>query len=209
MIKRAFDIFFSLTLIFLLIPLFIFTALLIKLTSKGPVFYKAKRVKKNFKLFTCYKFRTMYKDADLRLYSLLKADPKLLAEWQTYEKLKKDPRITPIGSFLRKSSMDELPQLWNVLKGDMSIVGPRPYAMIGKGTLKKEDLINLYGKEMETILKLKPGLTGLWQVSGRNELPVEKRVELDLIYSQNQSLRLDLIILAKTVPKILTAKGAY
>lgn len=207
--KRTLDIVLSLFLIITLLPIFLLTAIAIKLTSKGPVFYAAHRVKKNFENFRCYKFRTMHIDADLRLLSLLKADPSLMQEWQTYQKLKKDPRMTLIGSFLRKSSIDELPQLINVLKGDMSLVGPRPYAIIGKSSLKKEDLIDLYGKEIETILSLKPGLTGLWQVSGRNNLSYKKRVELDLLYAKKQSMGLDLKIMAKTIPKIITAKGAY
>jgi undecaprenyl-phosphate galactose phosphotransferase len=184
-------------------------ALLIKLTSKGPILYKSLRVKQGFIHFDCYKFRTMHVDADDRLKRLLSKDLQLKTEWKRYQKLKKDPRVTPLGRFLRKSSLDELPQLFNVLKDDMSLVGPRPYAIFGTKKGYKKELYSLYGKEIEAILTVKPGLTGLWQVSGRNLLPTSERVRLDLKYVELQSLELDLRLLIKTIPEVLFSKGAF
>ena len=151
----------------------------------------------------------MYQDADRRLKEVISINTEIRKEWQIYQKLKKDPRITPIGQFLRKTSLDELPQLWNVIKGDMSLVGPRPYVFFGKKSKFKAELYSLYGKEIETILSQKPGLTGLWQVSGRNNLPLEKRIQLDLEYVKKCSLKEDILILAKTIPEVFSSKGAY
>ena len=148
-IKRFFDVFLSILLITLLSPLFLLLTILIKTTSKGPVIYSSKRVKKDFALFDCYKFRTMYVDADKRLKTLLQQSQSLRKEWKEFQKLKNDPRVTWIGKILRKSSLDELPQLWNVLIGDMSLVGPRPYAIFGPKSGFKNELYSLYGKKLK------------------------------------------------------------
>ena len=207
--KRFLDIFLAIFFLILTIPLFIVIIITIKCSSKGPIFYSDNRFKKNFQTFSCYKFRTMHINAQDLLWNILESKPELKKEWLIYQKLKNDPRITKIGAFLRKTSLDELPQLWNVLKGDMSLVGPRPYVLFGSSKDKKKDLISLYGKEIETILSFKPGLTGLWQVSGRNSLPIEKRILLDLEYVKNHSLKKDLEIILKTLPEIFYSKGAY
>jgi len=207
--KRTTDCFFATLLIVILSPLMILIAILIKLTSKGPILYKSRRVKQGFNHFDCYKFRTMHHNADDRLKRLLLKDLELKAEWNQYQKLKKDPRVTPLGRFLRKSSLDELPQFFNVLKGDMSLVGPRPYAIFGQKHEYKHELYSLYGEEIEAILSVKPGLTGLWQVSGRNLLPITERVRLDLKYVELQSLELDLRLIIKTIPEVLFSKGAF
>ncbi len=207
--KRLVDIMGAIAILIIFSPLWVLIALLIKISSKGPLIYRSLRVKKNFQLFYCYKFRTMYQDADKRLENLLNASNTLKKEWDRYQKLKNDPRVTSIGKFLRKTSLDELPQLINVIKGEMSLVGPRPYAVFGPKEMYKNELYSLYGKEIETILSLKPGLTGLWQISGRNQLPLEKRIELDLEYVKKNNLRLDLLILAKTIPEIFVSKGAF
>ena len=154
-------------------PLFIFLAFLVKLSSAGPIFYIQERVGLNYRRFGCIKFRTMYAEADDLLSTLLARSPSLKMEFERDYKLKKDPRVTPIGKFLRRSSLDELPQFINVLKGEMSIVGPRPI-------IDKE--LQRYGEFMDDVASVRPGLTGLWQVSGRNNLSYNERVKLDLKY---------------------------
>jgi undecaprenyl-phosphate galactose phosphotransferase len=143
----------------------------------------------------------MYPDADKRLKEILDSCPHLLQEWELCHKLKSDPRITPFGNFLRKTSLDELPQFWNVLKGDLSVVGPRP---VVKAELEK----HLTG-QAEKILAIRPGLTGPWQVSGRSDTSYQKRVELDLHYVNNQSFWWDLVLVFKTIPAMIFTKGAY
>ena len=207
--KRLFDIIFSFLLIIVCFPIYLLIAISIKLSSKGPIFYISKRIKKNFQPFHCYKFRTMHVNAEERLITLLHQNLEFKKEWLTYQKLKNDPRITFIGKWLRKTSLDELPQLLNVIKGDMSIVGPRPYVTFNKEKKIKEALLDLYGTEIETILTFKPGLTGLWQISGRNTLPLEKRIELDVRYVRNYSFKKDLSIILKTIPELIASKGAY
>ncbi|MEO0144179.1 MAG: exopolysaccharide biosynthesis polyprenyl glycosylphosphotransferase [candidate division WOR-3 bacterium] len=200
-IKRTFDIIFSTFVIIILSPLYLLIAILIKLTSKGPVFYKHKRVGKNGKCIEIYKFRTMYENADKILKDLLEKDENLRKEWERNYKLKNDPRITPIGKILRKFSLDELPQFFNVLKGDLSVVGPRPVV--------KEELEKFYGEYKKFYLAVMPGITGLWQVSGRSNLDYENRVKLDTIYVVNWSLWLDIIIILKTFKVIINKEGAY
>lgn len=199
--KRLFDLLFTFFALILVLPILLLCTLAVALTSKGPVFYGHKRIGRGGKPFTCYKFRTMYKDADKRLAVLLDSDTKLREEWDKSHKLKSDPRITPIGYFLRKTSLDEFPQFWNVLRGDLSIVGPRPVV--------KEELIKFYGKNASRVLQIRPGLTGLWQISGRSETSYEKRVQLDLEYVEKNSLLLDIGIVCKTIPALLNSKGAY
>lgn len=200
--KRGFDIFFSLTCLILGSPVFLLIALLVLLTSPGTIVYSHERIGRGGKPFLCYKFRTMYKDADQRLKDILETNPKWRKEWERTYKLKKDPRITPLGSFLRKTSLDELPQFWNVLKGDLSIVGPRPVV--------KAEVEKYLGVKAYKILSIRPGLTGPWQVSGRSDIPCyQTRVQLDEYYVDHHSLLLDLKLIAKTIPAMLFSKGAY
>lgn len=200
-LKRAFDIGFSLLVLTLLSPIYLLVAAAIKLNSKGKVFYAHERIGRGGKIFRCYKFRTMYQNADVRLKELLQKRPYLRHEWETNFKLKSDPRITPIGRFLRKTSLDELPQFWNALKGDLSVVGPRPVV--------QEEIVKYFGVKAYKILSIRPGITGMWQVSGRNDITYETRIALDEQYVDTQSFLLDLKIILKTIPCILSAKGAY
>jgi undecaprenyl-phosphate galactose phosphotransferase len=175
--------------------------LAIRLTSKGKAIYSHERIGRGGKPFNCYKFRTMYRNADQRLQEILESDPQLREEWQKSFKLKNDPRITPIGKILRKTSFDELPQFWNVLKGDLSIVGPRPVV--------KEEINQYFGVKAYKILSVRPGITGLWQVSGRSDTSYETRIHLDEKYVDNHSLLLDLKLVLKTIPCMVRSKGAY
>ncbi len=199
--KRFFDIIFSLCVLAILLPIFLLIMLSIFFNSRGSIIYAHPRVGRGGKPFRCYKFRTMYRDADVRLLQLLESDPKLREEWNQRRKLYNDPRITPIGHFLRKSSLDELPQFWNVLKGDLSIVGPRPVV--------EEELKTHIGSKASKILSIRPGLTGLWQVSGRSDTTYATRLKLDEQYVDNRSLLLDLKLILKTIPVMLFLRGAY
>ncbi|MEO0258059.1 MAG: exopolysaccharide biosynthesis polyprenyl glycosylphosphotransferase [candidate division WOR-3 bacterium] len=201
-IKRIIDLLVSMILIILLSPLFILISVLVKITSKGPIFFTHKRLGVNGKPIKIYKFRTMYENSEEILHRLFECKPELRAEFEKYRKIVsiKDPRVTALGRFLRKSSLDELPQLFNVLKGEMSLVGPRPYL--------PEELPYL-GEDKDIILSVKPGLTGLWQVSGRNQLTFEERVMLESYYVKNWNLFLDLVILVKTVFELFKSSGAY
>jgi undecaprenyl-phosphate galactose phosphotransferase len=202
--KRGFDILFSALVLLCGLPLFLLIALIIKSTSSGPVLYCSTRLGRDGKLFKFWKFRSMYQDADQQLDTLLKSDPARYREWRLYFKLKNDPRITPFGKFLRKTSLDEFPQFWNVLKGDLSLVGPRPYLPSELGRIKR-----IAGSEMSKILALRPGLTGVWQTSGRSYLTFDQRVRLDLDYVSRRSFLRDLELIAKTVPLLLFHKGAF
>ena len=168
--------------------------------QKGPIFFGHERIGHRGKRFCCYKFRSMVPDADRVFQDLLKSDPEARAAWDKDYKLKKDPRVTRVGAFLRKTSLDELPQLWNVLKGDMSLVGPRP--------IVRDELLR-YRRGARFYLLNRPGLTGLWQVSGRNDLDYGRRVALDRAYTENASFWLDLRIIVRTVWIVLRVKGAY
>nr|WP_330219507.1 sugar transferase [Peribacillus muralis] len=195
--KRIIDIIGSLLGIIFLSPLFILVAILIKIEDpKGPVFFKQVRVGKAETEFHMYKFRSMVSDAEERLKDLLALNEVSGAMF----KMKDDPRITRIGKFIRKTSIDELPQLWNVLKGDMSLVGPRP------PLLREVEEYTSYDKQR---LLVTPGCTGLWQVSGRNETSFSQMVELDLIYIKKSTIFFDLKILVKTVLVLISGKGAY
>jgi len=198
--KRLLDFTLSLIALIILSPLFIIISLLIKITSPGPVFFKHKRLGLNGKLIEIYKFRTMVVNAQEILDKLLSENPELKKEYEATFKLKNDPRITKIGKFLRKTSLDELPQLFNVLKGELSLVGPRPIVL-------KE--INKYGEYGKYLLRVPPGITGLWQISGRNDVDYEERVEMDMQYISNWNLWLDINILFKTIPAVLKRDGAY
>ena len=200
-IKRIFDILFSLSILVLFFPVFAIIALIVAVTSKGPIVYAHNRIGRGGKKFGCYKFRSMYFDADKRLQELLKNNPDLEKEWENNFKLKNDPRITPIGSFLRKTSLDEFPQFWNVLKGDLSVVGPRPVI--------QDEIVKYYGDKAAKVLSIRPGLTGLWQVSGRSNTSYDVRVLLDEEYINKQSLALDIKLVLKTIPAMLTSRGAY
>jgi len=200
-VKRFFDILFSLLILILGTPFFLLLAIAIKLTSRGPVFYKQERVGRGGKLFRCYKFRTMVPDAEACRQRLVEANPELHDEWSRNRKLKNDPRITLLGAFLRKTSLDELPQFWNVLKGDLSVVGPRPVVV--------DEVIEHFGSKAEKILSVRPGITGLWQVSGRSNITYPKRLQLDEQYVDDFSMILDLKLIARTIPAILFPDGAY
>ncbi len=199
--KRVFDVVFSITAIILFFPFFILLGILIKLNDRGPILFKQKRVGYKGKEFYIYKFRTMYPDAEERLKEILKNNPQAKKEWEETFKLKNDPRITPIGKFLRRTSLDEVPQFINVLKGEMSVVGPRP--------VKKEELEKYYGKYARYYTSVKPGITGLWQVEGRNDLSYKERVRKDVFYAKKHSFLLDMKIILKTIKVVLTGKGAY
>lgn len=196
--KRLLDFFASLFGLILLAPLFLLVAIAIKTTSKGPVFYWQKRVGWDCKEFDFPKFRSMRTDSDAVRQQLL-ATNQHGADGVTF-KMKNDPRVTGIGRFIRKYSIDELPQLWCVLTGEMSLVGPRP-------PLPSE--VARYSKEQKMRLMAIPGLTGIWQVSGRSEIPFEEQFAMDMNYIMNYSLRLDIRILLKTIPAVLKSKGAY
>lgn len=199
--KRIFDVILSFIGLVALSPIFLLMALLVKLTSEGRVFYGQERMGRGGLTFTCYKFRTMRSDADSLLEQLLDEHPELLDEWNQSRKLKNDPRINSVGKFLRKTSLDELPQLWNVLKGDLSLVGPRPVV--------QSELDRYYKTKAAKVLSLRPGITGLWQVSGRNNVNYDERVRLDEVYVDKRSLFLDLQILLKTIPAVVNGYGAY
>ena len=201
-LKRTGDVVFALAVLTLGSPLLVVLALLVKLSSPGPVLYVQRRVGRGYRRFGCIKFRTMRADADQVLSRVLAESPDMRAEFERDFKLRQDPRITPIGRFLRRSSLDELPQFLNVLLGEMSVVGPRPI-------VDKE--IQRYGPFMDEVLAVRPGLTGLWQVSGRNNLSYPKRVRLDVAYARGRSLRLDLAIILRTFGVLLLPmdRGAY
>ncbi len=201
-IKSIFDLIFSLIFIILGSPLFFIIALLIKFSSRGPILYHHERLGKDFKSFKCLKFRTMHPEAEDILKNLLENNSDIKKEFEKTQKIKNDPRITVIGKFLRKTSLDELPQLINVLRMEMSIVGPRP---IINEEMKK------YNTSISKVLSIKPGITGLWQVSGRNNLSYDKRVFLDSLYIDKLDFIMDLRIIIRTFGVILFPldKGAY
>jgi len=197
---RAFDIAFSAVALLLFLPLLVLVALVIRLTSHGPVLFVQQRIGRSGRKFPCLKFRSMVVDAGERLEALLATSEAARQEWARDQKLRVDPRITPIGRILRKTSLDELPQLFNVLVGQMSVVGPRP---IIQGEVAR------YGSRFGAYCSVRPGLTGLWQVSGRNEVSYETRVRLDAIYALRKSLAYDLAICLRTVPAVLASRGCY
>jgi len=199
-IKRIMDILIVSIVGALLLPIFLLIALLVKLSSPGPVLYRHKRLGKNGKYFYAYKFRSMVIDAQERLQKLLESDDEAKTEWDKSHKLANDPRITGIGRFLRRTSIDEFPQFINILKGEMSLSGPRPVT---------EPELEKYGENARRVLAVKPGLTGLWQVSGRSDTDYADRISYDLYYIQSWSVWLDLWILYRTPAVIIKGKGAY
>jgi Undecaprenyl-phosphate galactose phosphotransferase WbaP len=201
-IKRTFDLVLPLLFLPVLLLLVGTLGLLIKLDSPGPVFYRHTRIGRNGRPFSIYKFRSMYRDSRARLTRILETDPSARQEWSVSFKLKNDPRITRMGRILRKTSLDELPQIFNVLQGEMSLVGPRP--------VLQEELTQYYKKEFADYYHLvRPGITGLWQVNGRNDLDYDVRVRLDAWYVLNWSAWLDIVILLKTFRVVLNKEGAY
>jgi len=198
--KNITDFTLSLVMFPFLIPVMGYVAYLIKRENPHEhILFKQKRLGKNGKPFSCYKFQTMYENGDAMLESYLKEHPEERAYYETYHKYRNDPRITKTGHFLRRTSLDELPQIFNVFRGDMSFIGPRPYMLNEKEKI---------GEPIETILSVKPGITGLWQVSGRSEVDFLSRVELDVWYIRNWNLWMDLVILLKTIKTVLLKKGA-
>lgn len=203
LIKRLIDIIMSILLLIFFSPLLILSAIAIKLDSEGPIFYTPKRVGKNGKLFKMYKFRSMMENAE----EVLKNDKELLKEYKRNSyKLFNDPRITKVGKILRKFSIDEMPQFWNVFKGEMSIVGPRAYL---PNELEEQQEVYSHTKPfVQTILTVKPGITGYWQVSGRSDINFDKRIEMDAIYAKKRSLSEDIKIILMTPYAMITGRGA-
>lgn len=196
LVKRIFDIVMALFAFLILLPVFIIIAILIKSDDGGPIFYKHKRVGKNGKSIYVYKFRSMAVNAD-EIFSHFTEEQ--IKEFEKYYKLENDPRITRIGDFLRKTSLDELPQFLNILKGDMSFVGPRP-------VVSKE--LNKFGDNQDLLLSIKPGLTGWWACSGRSDTSYEQRVDLEIYYVNNYCAKLDFLCLVKTIGAVIEGKGA-
>jgi lipopolysaccharide/colanic/teichoic acid biosynthesis glycosyltransferase len=202
LVKRLFDIIFSLSVLIFCAPVYLILAGSIALTSSGAVFYTQERVGKNRQHFYCIKFRTMIPDAELHLQKMMAQSDALRQEFSENFKLKQDPRITRIGKFLRITNLDEFPQFINVLKGEMSVVGPRP--------LVPEEL-ERYGKDIDRVLTIRPGITGLWQVSGRNDIPYDERIRIDVSYVKDRNFWLDLQIVFRTILLTVMTKnnGAY
>ncbi len=199
-VKRALDILLIILALPLLLPLFGLLCLAVKLTSPGPIFFSHRRIKQNGAFFSMWKFRTMCVDSTAILEQHLRQYPEARVEWLASQKLRVDPRITPIGTFLRKLSLDELPQIWNVFTGTMSLVGPRPIVAAE---------VEKYAGNFTSYCRVKPGLTGLWQVSGRSKLTYEARVALDCEYVRRWSLTRDLVILFRTFSEVIKQNGAY
>lgn len=197
--KRALDIVGALVFFALLGPIYVAIALCVQISMGRPVHYWQTRLGVDGQKFRFYKFRSMVRNSDAILEEHLKKDENARKQWDTFQKLEQDPRITPFGKIIRKLSLDELPQFWNVLTGDMSLVGPRPCM---------ERQRSLYGKHWGHYCAVRPGITGLWQVSGRNRLSYAQRVELDAEYVNNWSLWLDIKILAKTVSAVISGDGS-
>lgn len=197
---RLFDIVVAVTALSLLVPVLLVVALAIKLFDPGPLLFAHKRLGQGGRPFHCLKFRSMTVDADARLARLLEVDPAARAEWAETQKLRSDPRITPVGRFLRRSCLDELPQLVNVLRGEMSLVGPRPIVAAEAAR---------YGRHFPVYCSMKPGITGLWQVKRQDQTSYRRRVAFDLTYARSRSLALNLAILLLTVPSVLRGQGAY
>lgn len=208
-LKRAFDLVFSLLFLLVFSPLYLILTFLVRSSSPGPVFFKSYRLGRGGKIIACLKYRTMYQDAELRLHDLLKNDPSFRAEWNAFQKVKLDPRITPIGRFLRRTSLDEIPQFWNVLKGDLSVVGPRPPTLLGPPEQFLQEIRVLYGDRTAKILSVRPGITGLWQISGRSQISFEERVKIEEGYAENRTFWNDLKVVLKTIPAVFFSRGAF
>lgn len=198
--KRSFDVVAALSFLILFAPLLAGIALLALAAQGRPVFFGHRRIGKNGETFLCYKFRTMVQNAGWVLDEHLATNPTARREWQAAQKLKDDPRVTPLGRIMRKLSLDELPQFVNVLRGDMSLVGPRPIVPAEA---------RFYGPHIAEYHSVRPGITGLWQVSGRSNMSYERRVELDVEYARGLSIRKDIAILVKTIPVVLSSEGSF
>ena len=198
--KRILDLLIAVPALFFLSPFMLLVGLFIRLQDGGPVFFVQERRGFGGVSFTCMKFRTMRSDAEDVLGNLLATNSEMAAEWRTTQKLRDDPRITKMGHFLRKTSIDELPQLLNIIRGEMSVVGPRPIV---------EDEVRRYGDQIKSYDSIRPGVTGLWQINGRNDTTYEERIEMDVEYAENVSLMGDLVILIRSIPAILGRRGAY
>lgn len=199
--KRALDVFGAVVFFVLFIGLYLLVWWLVLLTTGGPAIYRHRRIGRDGREFDCLKFRSMVSNSDEVLRDLLARDPEARHEWNTTFKLRNDPRITRFGAFIRKTSLDELPQFWNVLRGDMSIVGPRP-------VVRKELEVH-YGPHAHAYKKVRPGITGPWQVSGRSNLSYPERVALDTAYVRHWTIGGDLVLIAKTVTSVVAARGSY
>lgn len=199
-LKRVFDIISAAFTIISLSPILAVVAICVKISDRGPIFYTHERIGKNGCKFKCLKFRTMRLDGDRIFNKFLAENPAAEREWATTRKLKQDPRVFPFGGVLRRTSLDELPQLLNIVKGEMSVVGPRPVT---------EPELERYGSARAEYLSVRPGLTGLWQISGRNDVSYEERVSLDRWYVRNRNMLLDLKIIAVTARIVFFQKGSY
>ncbi|MGO4833736.1 sugar transferase [Rhizobiaceae sp. 2RAB30] len=199
-VKRGFDVVAATAGLIVLSPLFVLLALLVKLSDGGSIFYGHRRIGRGGRIFRCLKFRTMVPNGDKVLAAHFATNPESREEWEATRKLKNDPRVTRVGQVLRKLSLDELPQMLNILQGDMSIVGPRPVV---------KDELDIYGSCAVFYLKSRPGLTGLWQISGRNDVSYDSRVALDRHYVENWSFSADLLIIMKTIPAVCSSRGSY
>ncbi len=199
-LKRLMDLVLAVPVMIFMSPLMLALAILVKLGDPGAAIFVQVRCGRNGETFKCYKFRTMRLDADARLKHLLETDPEARAEWDKYQKLRVDPRVTYMGKFLRKSSLDELPQLFNILRGEMSVIGPRP---ITSGEIFR------YGSNFHYYSAVRPGVLGQWQVSGRNALTYDERVAMDVDYVRSWSLWNDAKILVKAIPVVFGCGGAY
>ncbi|TFH33924.1 MAG: sugar transferase [Bacteroidia bacterium] len=198
LIKSFFDYLFAIVAMVICLPIFVVVAIAIKLCSKGPVFFKQERLGLNGRRFLLYKFRTMLKDADSKLGDLLNSSDELRKQFNENFKLKDDPRVTRVGKILRKTSLDELPQIFNVLMGQMNLIGPRP--------IVREE-VEKYGEAFYELIRVKPGISGLWQISGRNDVEYDRRVQLDLFYIKNWSLWMDIMILLRTLIVVIQGRG--
>ena len=190
----------AIRLLLFLLPVMVLVAMAVKMQDGGPAIFAHRRIGRDGRHFRCYKVRSMRVDAEARLAEVLASDPQAREEWARDHKLRSDPRVTALGELLRRSSLDELPQLFNVLKGDMSLVGPRPIV---------EEERARYGRRFRHYCAVRPGITGLWQVSGRNDVSYRTRVAMDACYAQRKCFALDLYILLVTVPSVLRARGVY
>ncbi|WP_374468810.1 sugar transferase [Phenylobacterium sp.] len=199
-LTEAMNVVVALLALVFLAPVMIAVAIAVYAQDGGPILFAHRRLGRNGRYFYCLKFRSMAVDAEQRLKTLLENDPQARAEWEKDHKLRDDPRVTKLGNFLRKTSLDELPQLFNVLKGEMSLVGPRPIV---------EAEIAKYGRRFHHYCAVKPGITGLWQVSGRNDTTYRARVAMDCVYAARRNVFMDFRVLALTVPAVLARRGSY
>jgi Undecaprenyl-phosphate galactose phosphotransferase WbaP len=197
---RVLDLLLSPLVLLFVAPLLLAIAAAIYMQDRRPILFAHDRIGRNGRVFRCLKFRTMVVDSDARLAALLASDPGARAEWERDHKLRTDPRVTRLGIFLRRSSLDELPQLFNVLLGDMSLVGPRPIV---------EAEIERYGSRFPHYCAVRPGITGLWQISGRNDVHYRRRVAMDVLYARSKCVWIDIWILLMTIPAVLLKRGSY